>query len=186
MQNCPVCNHENVDGVAFCEACGHEFDSEVSIDESKTNSNPEELISNPIQKTTGADLETSKQDEDIANTSQPQGSITPAKLIAKSPNSPVKEFLLEESPILVGKFDSDFGPVDIDLEQFEGADYISRNHAEIYYQNGTWQVKDLNSENGVFIKRIGQKRFAKVTDTESLNSKDEVAIAKIRFIFESL
>ena len=66
-----------------------------------------------------------------------------------------------------------------------GDDTISRHHAEIYQEAGQWKIKDLGSTNGVFVKRLGQTRYAAIImSPETLFSGDEVAIAKIRFLFQ--
>jgi FHA domain len=110
---------------------------------------------------------------------------TTARLIAKQANAPVPEFSID-SNALIGIFDPDRGPVDIDLEHFSGGETISRNHAEIYPEGGVWKIKDLGSTNGVFIKPAGQSRFnARITAPTPLNSGDEVAIAKVCFVFQS-
>ena len=109
-----------------------------------------------------------------------------AKLIPKQSGSPVPEFTLDGNAI-VGVFDPDMGPVDIDLEAFMGGETVSRNHAEIYQNNDTWFIKDLGSTNGIFIKPVGQTRFgARITTPEILNPGDEIAFGKVRFVFQSL
>jgi FHA domain len=108
-----------------------------------------------------------------------------ARLVAKQANAPVPEFSIAGSA-LVGIFDPDQGPVDIDLESFAGGETISRQHAEIYLEGGIWKVKDLGSTNGVFIKPGGQSRFnARITAPTPLNPGDEIAIAKVCFTFHS-
>jgi membrane-bound lytic murein transglycosylase D len=42
------------------------------------------------------------------------------------------------------------------------SEYVSRNHAEIAFENGQWWVRDLNSSNGVFIN--GQRTPAAALD----------------------
>ncbi len=47
-------------------------------------------------------------------------------------------------------------------------------------------VKDLGSVNGVFIKPAAQTRFrARITTPETLNSGDEIALGKVRFLFQT-
>jgi hypothetical protein len=117
-----------------------------------------------------------------------------AVLVAKQPNAPTPEFILEDYN-LIGHFDADTGPVDINLKGFAGFQevteqgevyfYISRQHAEIEKQGEQWIVQDLGSVNGVFIKRQGQKRFSpRITSPEVLNSGDEVKFANIAFVFQ--
>jgi FHA domain len=108
-----------------------------------------------------------------------------ARLVAKQANAPVPEFSFNGSA-LIGIFDPDQGPVDIDLESFSGGETISRQHAEVYFEMGSWKVKDLGSTNGVFIKSVGQSRFnARITAPTPLAPGDEIAIAKVCFIFQS-
>ena len=111
-----------------------------------------------------------------------QPSPTVPTLVSKVPGAPIPEFQLDSTHVVFGMFDPDSGPVDIDLEEFPGSDTVSRRHAEIYQENGTWMIKDLGSTNGVFLKRVGDTMFrARITSPEVLNSGDEIAIAKIRF-----
>jgi hypothetical protein len=112
------------------------------------------------------------------------GSSTTARLVAKLPNAPVPEFAIN-SYASIGIFTPESGPVDIDLEQFPGNDTISKQHAEIYFENGVWMIKD-QSTNGTFIKPFGQTRFgARLMGPTQLNSGDEIALAKISFVFQS-
>jgi pSer/pThr/pTyr-binding forkhead associated (FHA) protein len=175
---CPACNHENIDGVAFCESCGHEFGSEPVIIAPK-------IITPVVEDPKPVSMVDNTPDNAI-----PENVIIPtadtAKLIAKQQNAPIAEFSIENGIALIGRFDPDTGLVDIDLEKFADGEMISRNHAEIYREQEQWQVKDLGSENGVFIKRVGQSRFgARITQPEVLNPNDEIAFARIRFLFQS-
>ena len=164
---CVSCGFEgNPKGAEFCEACGSELPA--------TKLPPTEipLPDIPIPTPTPPPLSTPV--------------FGSAKLISKQSNYPYSEFVLDGDNLIIGRFDPDSGPVDIDLEGFPGEDTISRNHAEIYTEGGYWKIKDLGSTNGVFIKRQNQTRFsARITTPETLNSGDEVAIAKIRFTFLS-
>ena len=109
----------------------------------------------------------------------------PSVLICKNPGAPVEKFPLEGNSVLIGRFDPDLGPVEIDLEGFPGDDTISRNHAEIYLETGCWKIKDLGSVNGVFIKKEGQARFGpRITSPEVIAMGDEISIAKVRFLLQ--
>ena len=111
---------------------------------------------------------------------------TSVKLVCKVPNAPISEFPLEEKSAIIGVFNSNSSPIDIDLQPFPGSDTVSRQHAEIYQENGVWKIQDLGSTNGIFLKPSGQRRFgARITQPEVLNIGDEIAIAKIRFLFQT-
>lgn len=108
-----------------------------------------------------------------------------ARLIAKQPNAPIKEFSINGSAT-IGIFTPESGPVDIDLEEFPGQDLVSKQHGEIIYENGTWVVKDLGSTNGIYIKPLGQTKFgARIMQPTPLNFGDEIAFAKIGFTFQT-
>ena len=187
MKTCIVCGYDkNPDDLEFCDACGAELETITSIPETITSDETSVEIEPPII-TPPQSEETSAPSPLITQptTPIPQATTTTAKLVAKQPNAPIPEFSIEGSA-LIGIFDPDMGPVDIDLEDFPGNETVSRNHAEIYQEGEIWKIKDLGSTNGVFIKPMGQTRFgARITTPESLHSGDEVAIAKIRFLFQN-
>lgn len=109
-----------------------------------------------------------------------------ARLIPKQAGAPVPEFVIDNGSAIVGIFDPDTGPVEVDLEGFSGDETVSRNHAEIYQEGASWKVKDLGSTNGVFIKPAGQSRFAsRITVPTAINAGDELAIAKVRLLFQT-
>jgi hypothetical protein len=206
---CHVCGYEtNPVDAEFCDACGAELTSATApistppstppIPEPVVNIPPllvPTVIQNPVVNIPPPSVPTVIQ-EPIVNIPPPITPVaippaifnpnsTTARLIAKQANAPVPEFSID-SNALIGIFDPDLGPVDIDLEKFSGGETISRNHAEIYPEGGMWKIKDLGSTNGVFIKPVGQSRFnARITAPTPLNPGDEVAIAKVCFVFQS-
>ncbi|NEN88397.1 MAG: FHA domain-containing protein [Okeania sp. SIO3H1] len=109
---------------------------------------------------------------------------TIAKLIPKQVGSPVPEFIIDSNNALIGKFDTNIGPVEIDLDGFYGDETVSSTHAEIYFENNQWQIKDMGSTHGIYIKPTGKTRFGyRMNKPEILNSGDEIAIGKIRLLF---
>jgi hypothetical protein len=192
---CPVCFNDNIDGVSFCEACGHDLTSQplsssqdpqpiAQIERVEEFSEASPVIA---VNSTVLDSEADSNAVSVAP-SAPLPSLsgfTPAKLIAKSPSAPIKEMLLEEDSCIVGKFDPDSGPADLDLEAFDTEGLVSRSHARLFFEAGTWQIEDSGSTNGVFIKRVGDIRFSpRITEPETLQPGDEIAFAKIRFTFD--
>lgn len=190
---CNVCGYDqNPDGLEFCDACGAELTNTTvttpvpiptSTSESDIFDSPE---TNPTVRITPSIPEPifPTTSPSIPNTSVLTTTDT-AKLIAKTPNAPIPEFLIENYAI-IGIFDPDTGPVDVDLDNFLGNETVSRQHGEIYAENQQWKIKDLGSTNGIFIKKVGQNRFnARITTPAILENGDEIAIAKIRFVFET-
>lgn len=185
---CPSCNYENPTGTEFCEVCG----SEISLLPVEIPVAPTQILPQTSPSYSDQAIETTLQPTHPSpEPSQPQvaaPTITAdsARLVTKQVGSAVAEFSLDGSNTIIGRFDPDSGPVDIDLEGFSGDEMISRHHAEIYCEQGQWKVQDLGSTNGVFIKRSGQTRFgARVVIPEILASGDEIAFGKIRFLFQS-
>ncbi|AFW96130.1 FHA domain-containing protein [Anabaena sp. 90] len=185
---CSACGYENQDSAEFCEACGSELqelaatviaspqDPTIIQPQTPPPQIPQPNYPTPTPTPPPAPIPTPPPFPSTATT---------ARLIAKQPNPPVPEFSLESNSI-VGIFDPDMGPVDIDLEPFSGGDTVSRNHAEVYQEGGVWKIKDLGSTNGIFIKPSGQTRFAaRITVPQTLNSGDEIAFGKVRFLFQS-
>jgi len=194
---CPVCGVENPESSEFCETCGQELggqevvgapplppETDTVIDIFSPGGSPTPTV-NPLPSTPTVRLESGT--EDFLPPPPPPPKIAgTARLICKQPGVPTSEFLLDGGNALIGKFDPDTGPVDVDLEGFPGDEHISRLHGEIYAENGLWKIKDLGSVNGIFIKPLGQSRFgARITLPEALKSGDEIAVAKIKFLFQS-
>jgi pSer/pThr/pTyr-binding forkhead associated (FHA) protein len=192
---CNVCGYDqNPQGLEFCDACGAELiinttrEDNSSLDNSQPTSVLEPtIIPDPFVPTTPVNNKPPIPEPITSSTSAPtikteQGI---AKLNSKLPNAPIPEFIVENYG-LIGIFDPDTGPVDIDLENFLGSETVSRQHGEIYLENGQWKIKDLGSTNGIFIKKAGQNRFnARIISPEIINDGDEIAIAKIRFGFKT-
>ena len=92
---------------------------------------------------------------------------------------------LQNSPVIVGKFDPSQGPVDLDMSRFAGSEYLSRQHAELYFDDG-WMVRDLGSTNGVFIRKRGQAQFQpRLQSPAPLENEDVIAFGNVHFIFRT-
>ena len=117
----------------------------------------------------------------------PSNIMGSAKLVSKYSEYPKSEFELSSSEhTIVGRFDDTTGPVDIDLGDFPNGDTISRNQAEIYFDGNQWKINPISTTNGTFIKKAGETRFGSPLNApEVLNNGDEIAFAKIRFIFQT-
>jgi FHA domain len=208
--HCNTCGYENTpDGSEFCDACGTATGT-ATAPSSAPPSTPtipsppvvnipapgvETVLQSPIAPSSGVETVIINPTPNIPTPPVAPISISPpiinvttattARLMPKQANAPVPQFSIDSSA-LIGIFDPDQGPVDIDLEHFAGGETVSRNHAEIYPEGGVWKIKDLGSTNGVFIKPVGQSRFgARITAPTPIASGDEVAIAKICFVFQS-
>ncbi|MDJ0519985.1 MAG: FHA domain-containing protein [Trichodesmium sp. MO_231.B1] len=210
---CNLCFYDrNADKNQFCEICGSEIRASTTLleaqekgikdreaqtflqsDEQQLNLN--QNINNYPQKTpVSTNIPTSKtpiiepgQKANISPTNSTNPTLingTVAKLISKQVGAPITEFIIDSNNAIIGKFDQNIGPVEIDLDGFYGDETVSSTHAEIYFENNQWQIKDMGSTNGIYIKPTGQTRFGyRINKPEILNSGDEVAIGKIRLLF---
>ncbi len=98
-----------------------------------------------------------------------------------------EEFPLLAQRLVVGRFDPETGPVDLDLSSALENAHISRQHAELYREaDGRWFVKDLGSANGVFVKAGGDATFGpRITAPRQLSDGDELAFGNARFVFKT-
>ena len=88
---------------------------------------------------------------------------------------------------IVGRFDPDSGPVDVDLAPLPEASYVSRHHVEFRFDGGQnqWFVKDLGSRNGTFWRAGGQGTFARLSGEQMLTAGDEISLGNARFEFQT-
>jgi pSer/pThr/pTyr-binding forkhead associated (FHA) protein len=93
---------------------------------------------------------------------------------------------LTDGPLLVGRFDPETGPVDLDLSDSPEAVHVSRHHAELARgADGRWMVRDLGSTNGVFVKSSADSSFGpRIVEPKPLSNGDEVAFGNARFVFK--
>ncbi len=113
------------------------------------------------------------------------GSGATAKLIYVQSLNHVREFVLDKNRLIIGRIDVCSEAVNINFAGFSGDETVSAEHAGIYQEEGRWNIIDLDSTNGTFIKRNGEKRFGpKITAPQTLTSGDEIAFGKVRFRFQ--
>jgi pSer/pThr/pTyr-binding forkhead associated (FHA) protein len=116
------------------------------------------------------------------------GSQAQARLVAIRYGAPTgDEIPLFGQRLLVGRFDPETGPVDVDLTAMDAGGHISRQHGELYREgDGPWMVRDLGSTNGVFVKSGQDASFGpRISAPRPLKDGDELAFGNARFIFKS-
>ncbi len=197
MVTCAICGKENPAGVEYCEDCGAAL--------APTATPPVAAESTPVQAGDSAEMPASEppftpQDEPAAApletpSPSPGGTATPPPPSVVNPRLAPKrygavgaeEIPLQGDRLVVGRFDPETGPVDIDLSGTPEAEQLSRHHAELYRESdGGWYVQDLGSTNGVFVKRPGSSTFGpRLSTPTALTPGDEVAFGNARFIFKA-
>lgn len=111
--------------------------------------------------------------------SAPVGESHLARLVVKRSGAETDVEFPVNPPCVIGRFDPSIGPIDIDLGNLPEGAYVSRKHASISCDDGTWKLTDLGSSNGTFVLRDD---FEKVDEAE-LHDGDEIALGNARFMF---
>ncbi|MEJ5170900.1 MAG: FHA domain-containing protein [Fimbriimonadales bacterium] len=112
-----------------------------------------------------------------------QEAVAPvARLVLKREGAETEVDFVVRPPTVVGRFDPDVGPVDIDLGLLPEGVYVSRKHARIEYENGVWRIVDLGSSNGTFLLRAPGGQFERIQEAE-LSDGAELAFGNVRFVF---
>jgi pSer/pThr/pTyr-binding forkhead associated (FHA) protein len=95
-----------------------------------------------------------------------------------------KQWLCENAKaFLIGK-GTDTQSVDIDLSDLQCNAYISQEHAVMNYANGYWYIEDLNSTNGVGLKKYDDEYAYKLKPFTSykLDQGDVIYISKAKLL----
>ena len=202
---CTTCNAENPESAEFCEDCGIELGQSDSGLDPLPALAAEPLAEPPVAPAfpeTAAPVgsATVVDDQDDGGTSnldevlQEPATDVPAEPAATTVPSASLTLIsfgqstdtvipLRTSPLMLGKFDPALGPIDIDLSNLPGNEYLSRRHGELFFDDG-WTVRDLGSTNGVFVRRSQDSNFLpRLQGPMKLEDGDEVAFGNLRFVF---
>jgi pSer/pThr/pTyr-binding forkhead associated (FHA) protein len=106
-----------------------------------------------------------------------QGSeIAHAALIIERGDAPGTEFKLVNDESTIGRWDADNGVFpDVDLDVHDSDAKVSRRHARIVRNNGSYFIEDLGSTNGTYVNR-GRRLLP--GNAQLLNDGDEVIVGK--------
>lgn len=139
MLICPKCNHQNRPGTFACDNC-----SWLLTDEYETVYIPEDEQQKMVfayqvhHGSFGYD-----KDHKL-----PPGAFA---LHIQSATQPVI-LLPRQNPYLVGRATDEDSSCDVDLSPYEGDQKgVSRRHAIIFFEGGTWMIEDIGSTNGTRI-----------------------------------
>jgi hypothetical protein len=105
-----------------------------------------------------------------------------ATLVIERGGTPGTEFQLTNDESTIGRWDADNGVFpDIDLDTHDDDAKVSRRHARIRRNNGSYFIEDLGSTNGTYVNR-GRRLLP--GNTQILNDGDEVIVGKtfLRFL----
>lgn len=102
-----------------------------------------------------------------------------ASLVVKRSGAETDVVFPLNPPAVIGRFDPNVGPIDVDLANLPEGSYVSRRHAKITCEDGVWKITDLGSSNGTFVLR---NDFERVDEAE-INDGQEFALGNARFVF---
>lgn len=92
-------------------------------------------------------------------------------------DNPEIRFFVQDRAI-IGRSSRGTGPVDIDLKGIPGAEYVSRQHAEIYREGDAFWIRDLQSTNGTFVNGEGP-----IQQPRKLENGTRIRLASLAFEF---
>jgi pSer/pThr/pTyr-binding forkhead associated (FHA) protein len=99
-----------------------------------------------------------------------------AKLIIQRGGKVGKEFPINGTEAMIGRWDADGGIFpDVDLDQDDPEAKVSRRHARIQFSNNQYLIEDLGSTNGTFVNR--GPRLAPGAK-QPLKNGDEIIVGK--------
>jgi len=161
---CNRCGHRNPPGANFCSSCGTRLERSGSETEPTTTALP------PVVLVPGEAGEPFQLEADDLLYGVPLGGGV--LVVTRGPNAGSRYVLLPEDSLVVtiGRHpDSDIFLDDIT---------VSRRHAEISHNEGTFWAHDVGSLNGTYVNRQS-------IDNAQLASGDELQVGKFRLLFLS-
>jgi hypothetical protein len=178
---CPTCHNANSDTARFCDECGTRLAQSSPVVENEAPSYvppaPEPVISSPNVTSVGVPPIDMAQNVPVADMSGvPAKKAAHATLMIERGGSPGTEFRLINDETTIGRWDADNGVFpDIDLDAHDEDAKVSRRHARIRRNNGSYFIEDLGSTNGTYVNR-GRRLLP--GNAQLLNDGDEVIVGK--------
>ncbi|MFN0277161.1 MAG: FHA domain-containing protein [Pyrinomonadaceae bacterium] len=188
MIRCHKCQTPNLDTSRFCDQCGLKLiqpqaDSGVvvadyappSVERASMISTNSGSVSAPSM---AVEILENLPDAESVQATKPAH----ATLVIERGGTPGTEFSLTNDESTIGRWDADNGIFpDIDLDTHDDDAKVSRRHARIRRNNGSYFIEDLGSTNGTYVNR-GRRLLP--GNTQLLKDGDEVIVGKtfLRFL----
>ena len=162
MKTWPICAHDNLEGVFFCEECGQPFVKTPGV-QPTTHFTPEQVAAASSTR--------------IAWGTARFGPSSEIMLHFKDNPESIKVEPIDE--LLLGRSDPDSGTaINVDLTPFGAGDCgVSRRHAAIRRGEDTLTLVDLGSTNGTQLN--GQRLLP--NQPRVLRDGDEIRLGKLSF-----
>lgn len=188
MIRCSNCQSANLDTSRFCDECGTRLmtaQPEVAVREAPAYVAPSaEPPPRPVSVTSVGIPEVPAVGADAALFSAPSqnSGVAHAALTIERGDVPGTEFRLVNDESTIGRWDADNGIFpDVDLDAHDADAKVSRRHARIIRNNGSYSIEDLGSTNGTYVNR-GRRLLP--GNSQPLADGDEVIVGKTFLRFQ--
>lgn len=208
MMRCPTCQTANLESSRFCDECGsrlaaanemtiaaHPAEPQITAPPAYVPPQPNPVSqphpvahSNPVARPVSVtsvgvpamdmEIETGISMQDFNKNS----SVAHAALVIERGDVPGTEFKLVNDESTIGRWDADNGIFpDVDLDAHDSDAKVSRRHARIVRNHGSYFVEDLGSTNGTYVNR-GRRLLP--GNPQALSDGDEVIVGKTFLRFQ--
>lgn len=169
MKICKICgNRDNMLDASFCKECGTSFDADNNMQKAENNFEPQVTI-NPFVNNGNEGATTI-----LTNTLGDEGATT---ILSVEPAKPIGSIFQKriQKKCVINKDSFKLGKSSICDYVVEGNTNVSRNHADIIYDNMKYYIVDNSSTNGTLIdgKRIQSNVKTELTDGCTITLADE-------------
>jgi pSer/pThr/pTyr-binding forkhead associated (FHA) protein len=180
MSQCPTCGAMVADTAQMCEDCGTDLTQSVASSSSPAlNGNGNLSPSAPPVSAMPLSATDSTPAGGAVSLSQDT-----ARLELKRSGTLTGDSFQVASGVIIGRFDVDTGPVDLDLSSLPESQHMSRQHAKMSQNDaGQWTVTDLGSSNGTFVLDTTTGKFTRVSGDCIIADGAEIAFGNARFVF---
>lgn len=189
MIRCHSCQTANLDTSRFCDECGTRL---IAAVEAAQQPDPPAYVPPPSVNSVPRPVSVTSigvppipfdaEERAAPLASEPNSGVAHAALVIERGDSPGTEFRLVNDESTIGRWDADNGVFpDVDLDAHDSDAKVSRRHARIVRNNGSYFIEDLGSTNGTYVNR-GRRLLP--GNAQLLNDGDEVIVGKTFLRFQ--
>jgi hypothetical protein len=188
MIKCQKCQTANLDTSRFCDECG------ARLAQPAEHSDTADYVPPRVETTSSMPANVNSTDAAPPRVEPIPAGVSPiesaesaekaahATLVIERGGTPGTEFALTSDESTIGRWDADNGIFpDVDLDAHDEDAKVSRRHARISRNNGSYFIEDLGSTNGTYVNR-GRRLLP--GNIQILKDGDEVIVGKtfLRFL----
>lgn len=189
MMRCPTCHTANLDTSRFCDECGSRLSAAREVEQLQPLAYVPPPSANSVARPVSVTslgvppvvFDSGEAEPSLAD-GAPHSGIAHALLVIERGDTPGTEFRLVNDESTIGRWDADNGIFpDVDLDAHDSDAKVSRRHARIVRNNGSYFIEDLGSTNGTYVNR-GRRLLP--GNSQLLNDGDEVIVGKTFLRFQ--